>query len=641
MHVIRRFYFYLVAFISLEVVIWGTILLARTLISPLPISSVSTLLAGGLSLVLVGLPIFLLHWITAQRDALRTEEERSTHVRAIFLYGARLAVLIPVAQNVLAILDRALLQLMNAQVGAAFVGGGQSLADNLVAISVNLVAWAYLERVLRSDREAWLQGDHLDETRRLYRYIWLVYGLALTVMGTQRILNFVIASPFNHSAYPPGSWAANGIALALVGAPIWAWIWSLIRQTLAVTPAERYSPLHLAVVYGVALLSAMLTAIATAGIISSVVGWLLNANMTFAALIDLNAASLGLAIPMAALWEYFGRERRRSLRAVLDPQRRAELERLYFYVLALIGNATTFMGLWSLALALAQLVPSGAAGTAFSDRLAAALGPLLVGLPVWLITWVPLQNAALRPGRPTAARQSLVRRVYLYLVLFLTVVGAMATAGTLLYLVLSNLLGSVKLNFNSTLIQHLLELVLVLIWLGYHWNTLRGDLRAAHQAQGERFARFPVLILQADDHPFASELAGALQRESPGLPVAVHRLDLAPLTDDLAEAKVVVLPAGLAARPPEALRLWLNEYSGQRVLAPLPAGGITFVGVEPRSDRELVQQTVQAVRSLAEGRPVHVRGQFNPWVVSGAVLGGAVLLILLVGLISSLISTIG
>ncbi len=277
----------------------------------------------------------------------------------------------------------------------------------------------------------------------------------------------------------------------------------------------------------------------------------------------------------------------------------------------------------------------------FYENLGSALGPLLVGLPVWLSTWGPLQSEALRPAqRGDAARQSLVRRGYLYLVLFLTVVGAMATGGTLLYLVLSNLLGGRSADFVQVLVQRLAELALVLVWLGYHWNVLRSDQRQAHKVLVERYTRFPVLIMQADDHPFAVDLAGALQRESPGLPVAVHRLDLSPLTDDLAEAKAVVLPAGLAARPPDALRLWLNEYAGHRLLAPLPAGGMTFVGASPRSDRELIQQTVSAVRSLAEGRPVRSHGPINPWLVIGVALGGLLLLVLLLGVISMIVSVV-
>ncbi len=355
MQSIRRFYFYLITFISLEVVIWGAILLARTLISPLPIRSVSTLLASGLSLVLVGLPIFLLHWVTAQRDALHNEEERITRVRAIFLYGARLAVLIPVAQNVLAILDRLLLQLMNAPVTAAFLGSGQSLADNLVAIAINIVAWAYLERVLRGDRETWLENNHLDEACRLYRYIWFVYALVLTVMGVQQVLHFLLTIPLVDELQMAAEaiWLANGTALALVGAPVWAWIWRLVH--LSMTPDERSTPLHLAVVYLTALFGAIIFVISISSFLSSLLSYVINPGMSATTLISRNATTLSLAIPMAVLWIYFGRERQRSVRAESDALQRAELDRLYFYLLALTGNVAVFTGLWQLLVSLAAL----------------------------------------------------------------------------------------------------------------------------------------------------------------------------------------------------------------------------------------------------------------------------------------------
>ncbi len=147
MRTIRRFYFYLVAFISLEVVVWGAISLARTLFENLPGGN-SNQLATGLSLVLVGAPIFLLHWLIAQRDARRDEEEHASRLRAVFLYGARLATLIPVVQNVLALINPPLLSLLGVSPNLALIGATQSVWDNLAAIAINLVAWAYFERTL-------------------------------------------------------------------------------------------------------------------------------------------------------------------------------------------------------------------------------------------------------------------------------------------------------------------------------------------------------------------------------------------------------------------------------------------------------------------------------------------------------------
>ena len=67
MRTIRRLYFYLVSFITFEVVLWGLIGLLRSILSTSQISDGGDALARALSLTLVGVPIFALHWLWAQR----------------------------------------------------------------------------------------------------------------------------------------------------------------------------------------------------------------------------------------------------------------------------------------------------------------------------------------------------------------------------------------------------------------------------------------------------------------------------------------------------------------------------------------------------------------------------------------------
>ena len=141
MRTVRRLYFYLVAFISLEAMLWGIIQLARTSFEFFPGEVGTNLLARGLSLVLVGLPVFWLHWTRVHRDADQDEVERTSPIRAVFLYGVRLATLIPVFQNVLAVVNRATLSTMDLSPASAFIGSSQNLNDNLVALAVNLAAW--------------------------------------------------------------------------------------------------------------------------------------------------------------------------------------------------------------------------------------------------------------------------------------------------------------------------------------------------------------------------------------------------------------------------------------------------------------------------------------------------------------------
>jgi hypothetical protein len=89
---IRRLYFYLVAIISIEVVVWGLVGLLRSIVDQ-TVSGGADALAQALALILVGVPIFLVHWLWAQRVSARDEDEKSATLRAVFLYAILLGTL--------------------------------------------------------------------------------------------------------------------------------------------------------------------------------------------------------------------------------------------------------------------------------------------------------------------------------------------------------------------------------------------------------------------------------------------------------------------------------------------------------------------------------------------------------------------
>ena len=75
MKTIRRLYFYLVALIGVEIVLWGLVGLLRSIVDQ-TVSGGADALAQALALILVGVPIFLIHWLWVQRASTRDEEER-------------------------------------------------------------------------------------------------------------------------------------------------------------------------------------------------------------------------------------------------------------------------------------------------------------------------------------------------------------------------------------------------------------------------------------------------------------------------------------------------------------------------------------------------------------------------------------
>src|SRR5512137_1566334 len=147
MRSIRRLYFFLVALISLEVVLWGLINLLRTTFSSGLTFPGADTLAQALALILVGVPIFVVHWLWAQNVSAKDPEEHSASLRALFLYATLLGTLIPVVQNILGLINRTLLVSAGIDSSRAFLGGTQSWVDNLIAILFNLLAAAYFYRI--------------------------------------------------------------------------------------------------------------------------------------------------------------------------------------------------------------------------------------------------------------------------------------------------------------------------------------------------------------------------------------------------------------------------------------------------------------------------------------------------------------
>src|SRR5512132_3902502 len=235
---IRRLYFYLVAFISIEVIVWGLVGLLRSIVDR-TVSGGADALAQALALILVGVPIFLIHWLWAQRAAAGEEEEQTASLRAVFLYAILLATLIPVAQNLLSFIDRSLVQVTGLGVGRSFSPfREQTIADNLIAILMNGIVAAYFWNVLRADWASLtdpLKGtskENYADVRRLYRYIWMLYGLLMTVFGAQQILRFFFYAPTTVLGSSGREVVVNGLALIVVGTPIWVYAWRLIQDSL-------------------------------------------------------------------------------------------------------------------------------------------------------------------------------------------------------------------------------------------------------------------------------------------------------------------------------------------------------------------------------------------------------------------------
>jgi hypothetical protein len=263
------------------------------------------------------------------------------------------------------------------------------------------------------------------------------------------------------------------------------------------------------------------------------------------------------------------------------------------------------------------------------SRVSAALATALVGLPVWLIHWRPMQAKALVQGiAGGAARRSLVRKVYLYLALFAAVMGGMVSAVNLVNHLLQALLGSEPLDVTG-LLNALQLLILFLIMLAYHLTCLRVDGSEATRALIERREQFTTLVFEGAGSGFGDAIRAAAEKQAQGLAVTVLEAGAA-IPAEASSARVAILPSSLAVHPTESLRAFLDSFEGRVIVVPQSDSKWLWVD----HDRKPAENAAIALRQLSEGQPVKLGGTsaFMAMVYIFAAIAALELLLLLVSL---------
>jgi len=603
MKTIRRIYFYAVAFISMEIVLWGMIGLLRSVFSDSVGGGVQQL-AQALALILVGVPVFGIHWWTAQRSAKNDEEERESPVRTFFLYAILLGLLVPLTQNGLAFINRFLLDIFNIPTSRALIGGSQSLSDNLVAVLMNGFIAAYFLSILKED---WLEISNkavLTLTRRVYRYVWVFYALIMAVIGVNQILCYIFSFANDNYLF------ANGLSLTLVGVPLWVWAWKSVQDSLR-DSAERASLLRLGVLYFLSLSGVIVVLSATGIIINEFLQMFLENTFNFQDFIGATDEAFAVAIPLGAVWAYYGYWLKENLNTLPSAPRRAALNRFYYYILSLIGLVASFIGVSMLLYFVVDTTfGTNIWGGNLDMHLANSLATLIVAFPLWLKTWRPMQAESLALDEAgDRARRSVIRKIYLYLAIFAGVVGGMIAAVQLISLLLESALGGMPGDFKDDLLNALQMLILFGGLLAYHWHSLKRDGLIRRETLNEEAKQLTVLIFDADSETLLNQLAFLMDAED----VAINLILQNP-AEPIPDADAVILPKSIAFAPPEMLKGWLRDFNGSKLI------------VASESDNwfrvENPRQIAKSLRQLAEGDAINLRAKSPGWMIAVYILAG-------------------
>ena len=381
----------------------------------------------------------------------------------------------------------------------------------------------------------------------------------------------------------------------MIGSPIWFFSWRTLQEALS-DPDEKESLLRLGILYLLSLSGVIVVLTAGGNLLYMILNRLFGEVLGWNNFIQNIGGPISLGLPFGVVWAYYGKWLVSQIGFDGQEPRRAGKKRIYFYILSLIGLVAAFIGTNSLLSFLIDLgVDNSSLGTIVSSRqsLTGALSTLIVGLPLWLLTWRPMQADALTDGDVgDHARRSIIRKVYLYLVLFGSVIGGMISAGGLVFTLINALLGGDNSDFFTSIINDLQVLILFVVLLLYHLSALRKDGLARADALEARQEQFGVLVFDNSNGRFGEAVKAAFMKHASKIPVTILSIN-----EEFPEGlnpSAVVLPGSLAVNTPENVEAWMRSFNGSRLIVADDAAGIYWM--------DDLGQAAQSARTLAEGQ---------------------------------------
>jgi hypothetical protein len=615
---VRRWYIFLVCIISLQSVAWAVITLLRNLLIGSGEGSVANT-AFQIAFILIGLPVFLAHWLWAQNLAYKAAEERESALRRLYLYGTLAAFLGPLAVNTFELIANLLWLASGGKESRSYFDTSptHAIISNLVAITVLALLWLYHQRIIAAEDKAAPEGESAAIVRRLYILGFSAAGVCATTLAIVNLLRWTMLQFGDRSSIgnlDTGS-MTDEVARLAVGVSLWFifWRWA---QRLFTSPKEeeRESALRKLYLYLIVYIASLATVVNITILMAGFFRQLLNLPSQG----DIREP-LSMIIGMAALWAYHSHILRGDATRAGEAPRQAAIRRLYHYLVAAVGLAAFLVGLSGDVSVLIRSLSERIFGDELKEQLAWFTAALIAGLPVWLWSWRLVQaEAVAADASGMSERHSIVRKIYLYFYLFVATMTVLSSAVYFVYRLLSVALNERDAgNLPADLGQAIAYFIIAAGAWFYHWVALRGDGQANRREQAKRIETIRVAVLDTGEGRLGRATLDGLQRELPGL-----TLDPIGLTQEaaqvmggtsenipakLAQAGLIVVPWNVALAgggvSAEIARSVVASPA-RKLLIPVRAEGWEWAGVDRWNAEAIVRQTVRAVTQIVEGEEV-------------------------------------
>ncbi len=624
MGIVQRWYIYLVSAITLQALTWAVISLFREMVVQrlkTPIESLALMIA----VIVVGLPLYLVHWIWAQRNAAGDPEERASIPRLLYLYLMMALFLAPIAISAFGLL-KALLHLV---FGVSQSGFGarqpvESLWFNLIAIVVLSLLWFYHRFIRSEDEKVVPKTDASSTVRQLYVYAFAATGLLLTGLGSINLILW-ITTQLDSGPAPVDFgrlYIADVIARLIIGIALWLPFW-LFAQRLYQGPEERErtSILRKIYLYLIVFVSVMAVIISATLFLSDLLSQLFNVSSVSG---GNNRTALSVIVVSGLAWAYHAYVLRKDVALTISTTEQAMVRRVYLYLVAAVGLASVLVGVVGVINVFIRAVGGSGLIVDLRQLLAIFIAMLIAGLPVWLVNWRRVQIAAADPG-PIGQneRSSLVRRIYLYLFLFAATMTILFSAVYVVWQALQLVLGvEASDDFIVNLAQALsFILVAMALWI-YHGVILRRESQRVKQETATRLKPIVVAVIDDGDGSLGKAVIKRVSQKVPSatiLPIALGPAAQNAIGNDeqlvspaeiLSKAEVIVGPWHMAVAGSagglisDSIASDVVSSSARKVLIPTRDDGWEWAGTERWNRDNVAKQVTSMVKQLASDQEV-------------------------------------
>jgi hypothetical protein len=197
-------------------------------------------LMSDIALLIVGVPVWLIFWLWAQRLFFSGEEdERQSALRKFYLYAVIFVAVISTVTSFTYILEGLFSRLL--------IGSTSGASDGDIRIPISIIVtmiilWVYHSRVLKEDIKVAEEIERQAGLRRLYYYLIAGIGLSAFIVGLSGVLSVLIRS-LDQAAFGSGlrqqlSWF---VSVTIAGLPVWYIPWIYLYFFLFVSTITMLS----------------------------------------------------------------------------------------------------------------------------------------------------------------------------------------------------------------------------------------------------------------------------------------------------------------------------------------------------------------------------------------------------------------